>query len=618
MNNLVKKIHNIRDLKVNINFTFINFDTLLDVVLEMNENNISIYDIKELNDRQKIILNIFINKYVHLYPVISTFNVYNKKLNKNVKLLKYNNIFRGFFNAINILKLSGIKISNRNILQVGVLPTFIEAITQLPNRKNTRLNYVKIKSTKNKYNYEIYNNLIKNFNKNLDYNLDYNQIDNLDNFYQLNINDLLANNQFENKYNLIIFDTYKNICNISLDNIQPNINIRLLSGIVESKYFLKQILFGLSKLEAKGDLILLLSGINHLIYKQILTLLSTVFEEIQLINSDIDYSYRYFVCAKKYNPNQDLINQLTTQFNNQLNNQNKDMLIGILDEKDKILDISFENTLQDKFNTIQSNITYLELMLSNLQLIDKIYINNYHYQTINTYNLLNTFFNVSEISNIFISLVEKAKEYIISKQSNIKNTCYYKLQKSDKNIKHLDYVGENIDTITFNQLINYIHYCRLINIVGDNTPKDSSNNLNKLIDKYQLNNLLYLELIDNLLIDSLKNELIIKFKLESFSPFLLSIFYIYNIIYEKSYIVGNYQEYYIIFKNINKNKIYLLDHINKLYNKAKLKSKSKTFDQNIQLVIIDEAFLTNINNIMTKLFNKELINSIRIKSINIV
>ena len=614
MNNLLKKINTINTIyslnKIDIKLTFINLDTLVDILLEMDQNKLIIYDIKEFNDRQKIILSIFINKYVHLYPTVSTFNVYNKILHKNIRVLNYKNIFRSFFNAINLIKLCKIDLLDKNILQIGILPTFIEAIGNLIQISDVKLDYIKIKSTKNKSNREIYDNLIDQLKSTIEFNL----IDNLTHFYQIDLNDLLKDKLLSKRYDLIIFDTYKNLSTIPIDNIQSNINLRLLSAILDSKYILFQLIFSLNKLNSNGDLILLFPGSNHIIYQQILTILATVFEQIELINLDIDYSYRYFVCCKNYKPKTDLINQL-----NQLNQLNdSSILINILDENNKILDINFENMLQDKFNTIRSDITYLK-SIDNQELINKIYLNNYNYQLINTYNLIKSLFDETDINKTLISLVTKAKQYIISKQKNIKDIAEYNVLKTDKKIKHIDYLGEIINQDIFNQLIYYINYLRLFDIIANNTDIDNKLNikidLNYLIDKYNLNDLYYIETVDQLIIDGLKNELIIKFKLNSMSPFLLSIFYIYNIIYEESFIVGNYLEYYIIYKNIISSKVHLLDHIAKLYNNQ---NKSKSFNKNIQLVIIDESYLGNINDIFNRLFNKELINSIRIKSLNLI
>jgi len=323
MNNLIKKINTIHNINININKTFVDLDKIIDIIIGMEQNFLLINDIKEFNDKQKVILTIFINKYVHLYPIVSVSNMYMKTLKKNIHPLNYVNIFRGFFIATNIIKSCNCKILSNNILQVGILPTFIEAISKLTpiNTDSVRLDFIKIKPTNNKSNIDIYDELISKFK------IRYNLIDNLTNLYSMDMNDIKS--QIDIKYDLIIFDTYKNISENYLSNIQSNINQRLLTAILDSRYILFQIILGLNILNPKGDLILLFPGSNNIIYQQIITILATVFEEIQLINLEIDYSYRYFVCAKNYTPISAVINQLDKLSNINLINTDK-ILISIL------------------------------------------------------------------------------------------------------------------------------------------------------------------------------------------------------------------------------------------------------------------------------------------------
>ena len=133
---------------------------------------------------------------------------------------------------------------------------------------------------------------------------------------------------------------------IDIDNIQQNINQRYLLSVLDSKYILFQVIFAINKLNTNGDLILLLSGSNHIIYQQLITILATLFEEILLINSEIDYSYRYFAICKGFKPNIKLIKELTQNISDNM------ILINLFDSSNQILDINFEKYLQLKFNKI--------------------------------------------------------------------------------------------------------------------------------------------------------------------------------------------------------------------------------------------------------------------------
>ena len=591
MNNIIKKI-NLKDINLKLDLTYISFDQLINIILTSEQNKLLNTDIKDFNDRQKIILNIFINQFVHLFPIISQFNKYIKIIKEDINLLNYKPIFRGFYNAINILKSSKCTISNINILQIGILPTFVEAINRLD--QSSKIDFIQIYSSKYETNHNLYNNMINKLK------IDYNLINNLTDFYHTNIQSLLNNKSLLNKYDLIIFDTYKNIYKINLNNIQSNINQRYLLSILNSKYILFQIIFALNKLNTNGDLILLLSGSDHIIYQQLITILSSLFEEILLINSDIDFSYRYFAICKKFKPKYDLIKELTIKISDDK------ILINILSTSNKILDINFEKYLQLKFNNIRSNISYIEQIFNNQQLIDKIYINNYYYQLNNTYNWIKTIFNISLINNDLHNIIIKYKNNIITKFNNKKQSYKNTIIKSI--IDKLEYLGEIVDNNTFNQLIYCMNYLQLDSIMNNNfiNINKISIDITNLINEHNLDNPLYIENIDKSFFQNLKDQIIIKFDLNTFNPFILSIFYICSIIYNKSKIVEYINSYYFICIGLTKQD--LLYKIIELYN---LNIKNINF--NTQIVIINEDFIAQINLILSKLFIKKLINNIRQK-----
>jgi len=592
MNNIVKNIKSI-NTKVIFDITYINIRQLIDILLMSEQNKLVNSDIKEFNDKQKVILNIFITQYVHLFKIISKYNKYIKIFKEDINILKYKPVFRGFFNAINILKSSKCKLIDIDILQIGILPTFLEAIYTI--NKSTRLHFIRVYSSKNESNHELYNNILNKFTN-------YNLISNLSNFYKMDIQSLLNDKSLLDKYDFIIFDTYKNMFNINLEDIQQNINQRLLLSLLNSKYILFQIIFALNKLKIDGNLILLLSGSNHLIYQQLITILSTLFEDILLINSEIDYSYRYFIVCKKFKPDLKIIKELT------INISYDNILINLLDKSNKILDINFEKYLQIKFNKIRSDILYIDQLFNNQQLVEKIYNKYYYYQLNKTYNWTTITFNNSIINNEIYTKISKFKKLIFDK--NIKK----ELNSFQIEIileKNLNYLGIIVDTLTFNKMINYMNYLHLYDIINkNNDSNDKSIDISLLINKYKLDNPLYLEEINKLIFKNLKNQMILKFNFKSFCPFMLSVFYIFSVIYNKSFIVDLYGEYYYIFIDLDRQ--ILLDNIINLYN---LNMANITPDY--QIVIINENYILQINKILNQLFITQLIDIIRFKFLSI-
>ena len=590
MNNLNQNI-NLIDINLRLDLTYIDLNQLINQILTNEQKIIEINDIKDYNDKQKIILNIFINQYVHLYPIVSKYNKYNKLLKEDINLLNYKPIFRNFYNSVNIINSSQIQLKDKNIIHIGIVPTFIESIFKLTN-KYKKLDFLQIYTSKYEINKDIYNNITNKFDKN-----NYNLINNITDFYNTDIYTILNNKLLLNKYDLIIFDIYKNIFDFNLEDIQPNINLKYLTSILNSKYIFLQIIFILNKLNIGGDCILLLSGSNHDIYQQFITLLSTLFETILLINSEIDYSYRYYLIGKNYKPKQQLIKELTINIS-----QNK-YLINIYDNSNKILDITFDKKLQNKFNNIITNIKYIENIFNNQELIDKIYNNYYYYQLNNTNEWLNLIFPQVEVNKDINKILYKYKSVIISKLKNQQQINEYNLVKSS--IGKLEYIGENVDTNTFNKLIDYINYIKLLDIINYKQVLPNID-INILINKYKLDDPLYIEEINLSIFDKLKNHMIIKFNLHTFCPFILSLFYIFNKMYDKLYIIDYNYIYYIILIDINNSKS--SDDLFKVYNLNK-----KKLSMNSQIVIIDEDFILQMNKILNKLFIKQLISNIRLK-----
>ena len=65
----------------NFNYKFIILDELIELIYTNDryiiQNNTIIKDIKDYNDKQKVILLMFINKYININPLISIYNKYS-------------------------------------------------------------------------------------------------------------------------------------------------------------------------------------------------------------------------------------------------------------------------------------------------------------------------------------------------------------------------------------------------------------------------------------------------------------------------------------------------------------------------------------------------------------
>ena len=635
MKNLIKKIDS---TKIDINLKhfkldFISIKELVELILTkyLDENNYVIFDIKEFNDRQKLILDMFINQYIYLNPSISKFSIYYDYLKPKINPMIYSTIFRGFYVASKILSHSIFDNINKyhNILQIGILPTFIESLYRL-NSNIELFDFIKIKSTKkNRIEQSFYNQMIDKLK------------DICPNF------NLSSINNTKNKYDLIIFDVYKNL--FPLKNIQllENINMRYFNSIIHSKYIFKQIIFALNNLNINGDLIILFPGSNHLIYQQMITLLSSMFNQINLLNTDIDFSWRYFVICKNFKSNNKLINSLN-EIN--LNIDNDMILLNIFDENTKILDINFLKHLKYKFETIKNNILLIEPIITNYQLISKLYNETYYYQLSNTDKWLKTIFDINTINPKLDQLNTNYKKKLILKFEKIKKDKY-NLQYL-KNI-NINLVGKPINDKEWNEIIQINRFINIGTIILNDYQKTnikqkydiiidlinpinnklikllsglSNNKLNSNIiigsesDIKDINTLCgYLEIGDIIYIDwshyknikgishffdKLTNNLIIKFDLYKITPLLLSFINIFCHLYKESYIkIVNEFEYYFQFNNLLS-----ISGLELLFN---LYESINDLTNNIQLLAFDSEFLLDINQILNKLFIIELINKLR-------
>ena len=558
--NLIKRI-NLINIDYKFDYKYITFEKLIDNFTFIDQNKLEIYDIKDLNDKQKVILSMFINNYVHTNPTISKYNKFREILPKKINLLNEPIIFRGFYGMCNLLNQINLNY-HKNILQIGVFPTILEAYIRLNNNKSS-YDFLEVK-TVNKSNEDLYENYIRKFKKMYP---DVNIIENIN-----------------NNYDLIIFDIYKN--QYILPDIPENINIRYLTAVIHTKYIFKQIILGLTKLNENGDLILLVHGSNHLVYEQIITLLASLFSELILINTDMDFSWRYFIVCKNYKPKQIIIDQLKKY------KDNDDILISISDNK--ILDINFEKNLREKFTNINYKIKSINEFFSNDKFIKKIYKDIYYTQLTKTYKWLKKIFNINEINDSISSdLYEYKKKlfYKLTKKSKYK----LKLPKPD----NINYLGNETD---INNLIYINKYFKLYNLICYNDYKEIDfHNIYK-----QLFNIQHFDYTDithfifpNYNFQNLKETIIIEFDLKDISPLLISLFYILSFLYTKSKIYKpskfNFKYHFLANQLIHKDHKFI-DYINK-----------NKFNNNFQIVSIDENYLTNLNHIFKKLFIQEII-----------
>lgn len=563
-----------------IPYNNLSYNSLEKINLKQGKKYDSIKDIKDYNDKEKTFLAMFINKYININPLVSKYNKYIDFLFEPYNMLKYKPILRGYYNALLILDYSKIPITKTKILQVGILPTFIEAHFTLSNNDYSHTyNFIKIES--NKFdriidNSTLYDKLIDKLLKKIDLSISHNK-----KFYDLQIKDLVSKD--DTKYDLIIFDTYKNISNINIDMNKYDIEPRYLSAIIHSKYILHQILYSVYKLENDGNLILLFPGFGIDIYHKIISLLQNFFQEIYLINSDIDFSFRYYVICKKFNGKIDNINNLIT------NLSSDDILTNINLKTENHIIKKFNDNLINKFRMIEHNINIINSYLKNIGLTNKLYNEQYYIQLLNTYNLLKKIFDVKKLNRKTIKLLEKHSKKTENKLSI--QSSYIHKYRILSDTKQLNIKNIKLSDQQFNELFYVLDYLKLYDVIFGDFKLDE-----KLRDitEYSVKPKDFSEYINQKKI-SIKNipTVVIKFKLSDISPLFVSLIYIYTNIYSKSYITKQETTvYYFIADQINDN-----ISIDKL----------ETFDRNRLIVSLSDYFINRLNQIFSRFIINEML-----------
>lgn len=598
----------------NINFN-IQFGDLTDII---NQTNSNISDIKNMNDKQKIILMMFINRFIGLNP-LPIFNNYIYLL-KDVDLLMTKNIFRGFFVSLNVISQIENLSSNKkyNIIQIGTLPTFIEAFNKMLG-SNSKYTFVKISTMKNKQNVQkkIYDDMCKQLCDQMTFKLT--QI-NIENFYINNMSDNLTN--FSDKYDIIIFDTYKNLHQITSDS-------RYLISMLNLKYIMFQLLFAINKLNSNGTLILLMHGVNTLVQQQIITLISGIFNSVKLLNSEIDYSYRFFLICTGFAFENigELIIELTKYFNN-VNSSN--VLLNVISENNKILDVNFEKKINKKFNIINQLICDFDKFFINEKLIKKLYLNIFYCQLLNSYKWLYTLMPMYVNKQKYNYIFDKYNKKIIVSNNKLYVFAIFNMKYNKINVNVSDNITQiniNVSNDIFDQMMSFVKYMKLFKLIIYNkfSPFESFDIFNKF--KYDMslniknpmykNTLLksivmtfkseYFEILNLISNDKLTNNLIIEFNLLDMCPLLLSLIYILHSIYLNieiyRIITINGVKYHMCCSNINK------QIKNKMLN---LTLNQTSIELSTQMIQITEDFIKQINHIFFKYMIKELILDIKL------
>lgn len=593
-------------------------------------NNITCNDIKDINDKEKVILSLFINKLVHTNPIVSKYNLYKIYL-YDKELLQYKPLFRGFYICIDILSYIQ-KLMIGSVLNIGILPTFLESL--LYGDASIHCSFIKIKNYKK--NIQIYFDLIKQFN-NIYPNVSINEF----NFYNNTMQSILS--YINNNYDMIIFDTYKHLFNFDYSSIKFTINQRLLSSYLQTTNIFKQFVFAINRLNNNGTLIMLLPGFENNIYQQIIVLTGSLFNNVQLIHSSIDFSFRIFLIATGFKKNDKIINELT-QIINKLNNES--ILINLLKSNQKQY---YTMLLINKFNLMKQKISQLSEFMINNKLIKKIYKDLYFIQLTQTFDWLTN--KLNNINQEIYDYIYQYKTNIIKKLKKFKN-YYYNLSTSIET--PIQFVNKNISINEFDRILPIHKFIKLFDLLCydetyqyqqyKNIKRDLYNKkyddsdaiindieyIASIINESKQDSIIlsddneikkqlklktgicfidwnfYLSQINTINLFSLNlNSLIIKFEIKHISPLFVSYLFLLTNIYDSVNIIKTMYDsnYYVLCYKIKQEQI--INIIKKMIN--------KTINTNYYITAMTSDFILNISHIFNKLIINELIDAIRIK-----
>ena len=665
----------------NFNIKFIGVTNIEKLINELNHQLVlsEINDIKDFNEIQKLLVTLFINQYINLNPTIPKSSRYYDFLKPQFQVLKNHNITRGYYIANDVYFKGKIQNNHKKILNIGIMPTFLESYLTINGKdstarklyEQTNIDFISIKSIKNNINDNIYEKI---FDKIKSKYPKINFIDKLNNFYNINLFEILSNKILADKYDLIIFDTYKNIIDVdkSLELLEeyPKLNTnninRFISSLMHSKVLFFQVIFAINKLNIDGDLILLFPGFENKVNNQILIILNILFNNITLYHSDKDYSFRYFVICKglKINTeNNNLINFLTNNIYNKLLtdiNQNNKILINLFDHINIINPVIekivyFHTKLIDKFFIINNKLKSLVKFVDNNDFIIKLYDDQYYIQLYNTYTFLGIFYNFNIINEI---IIEQLDSYKLKLYKLLLKPYYYNFDFKIEHNLQFKIICENITYDEFKQLFKPLIYYDIFALIIFNdeynldefmnmqnkcyiytekihkiTNSDFAHNEILQLVLKDIKNKLYLFIDYDLIIKSNeiknlinkylnknKDYIIIKFQLKNIKPLLISLIYIFCNLYSKVEIIkpeSSMSNFFIVFSFIYSDKITNIDKLLQYlenFNKTNNKTNNE-INELFYLVQVDENFINLFSNIIFKFILKEIILANRLKFI---
>jgi hypothetical protein len=429
-----------------------------------------LFNIKMLNNFDKLLLTCFINKYKYISPDQVIYKLFNIILGTYNNIVIYKPVCRNYYIYNLILNELG-KIIDNDILIVCKIPTFLEVI--INNYTNMNIDVIKHKTIKNN---EIIDDIFKkinNFTKIQKNNVAYYEKDNF-------FDDPLSLNK---KYNYIFFDTYKNYM---LDD-----NDILLE---------KQIDYGLNNLLLGGNLIIL---INYYINRSILITqikrLSEHFQKVIFLNYDLDFSSRFYIVAFNYD---------------------KSFTLNV-----KNINV-FLSKMKLKLITLNELILSYNIIIDNEKLIKKLLTDRSKFQINNTINFIKHHIKI-KLNKRFVENIHKyEKKYV----KDILKYNYYNFDLSLKKIDvkmTKDELKSNLHNIYYHSLlinedlklygINY----KDLNLYRNNLIKSSFNldiikdeisNQENLTFDYYDNLSIFINFLDKIKnnVKKLKNNLLIK------------------------------------------------------------------------------------------------------------
>lgn len=586
------------------NVKFISIEELKNYILKqmIKYNNIynNLYTLKDLNNNQKLMFDIIMNDYFYLNMLTPKYYL-TLNIIENIKLLDilvFKPIFRDFFHHSDILNNSKIILNYKNILQIGIVPSFLEALIEYNKKFNVTNKYNYIKNSPLKLNEEIYNSLIDDFHNKYSFvNINKEEF-NYQKFINLNF-----------KFDFIIIENYKNFSKIKLDSVlryYKIINTSYFDSFLANNYIFKHILFALEYLNEDGSFIFALSAYKNKIYNQFISILKSFFEEVKFISSILDYSFRYYIVCYKYKFNSNLFAKLKN-----IKLKNNSILISLSNYNIKN---KFINKIKNKFILFKNNILIFQNIFDS-SFINFINNNLFNLKLIKSYNFIRNIFskslidekiekNIMNTNNIYISFFKKSsfyKIYNISKDSLEINFII-------NQVEH-DQITNIINSLNYNKFMKLYKFKKWYNKFYDNRI----NIINFIIKNFKLNKIKIIDLNINLNILGTNineyflnnfNSIILILNISNILPTFINLLYIFIKFHDESFIyISDYQikSIFLICKNKN------------IINNILLESIIKNDNHNTIFISFSDFFIKQINKIFIDIIKYKINNILILK-----